>query len=341
MSALVYHMRPKIDTGTIKSGVPVSSYDWSGLGGLANFCNGHGGMLIPWTAVGRTITIGNTEVFHFYVAPKTQAVQRIWVVTMRTVAAIGVTADVVAGGASTVAGVPLFNSREWRRNALVFFEDLSAKTNTVGDTTLSVTANAGSVIVESVCMYEQTRGILDQDATDYGVDITSLRPRQPIADFANESIGGVTDGYKNMDARRAGFFHWPTPTSVSIQATTTAPADCFPTAIPMHPAIPTTTDTTASVTVAVFATSSDGSGKVDFVPSDSGAGTTTVDVTTTAASGYAWHTGSLSLNTEDLTTADGRRGASWEGVQIRAYVTNAAHTVNIAGFSIIRSTTPL
>ena len=60
-------------------------------------------------------------------------------------------------------------------------------------------AAGGSVIVESIAMYEQTRGALDATTDDYGVDLETLRARDPIADFDFQSVAGVIDAYKNLD----------------------------------------------------------------------------------------------------------------------------------------------
>jgi hypothetical protein len=332
MSRYVSHIRPRITDG-IRVGLPVGGFDWGGYGTLANWCNGHGGMLVPWCHVGEAITTGNSGTFHFRIAPKKPAVMRLWYVNLRGSAPSGVTASVEANGAAGVT-VELTNTRLGRGGSFVFVESLGAKTNTVADSNLKVTAAGGTVTVESVACYEQTRASLDDTTDDYGVDINTLRARDPIADFDYQSVAGVIDAYKNLDARRAGYFHWSTDTSsaLSIAAGSGAPDAVFDLSVPMAGAIPTLGDTTTSVVCAVYAKVDAGTGSVRFQSDDAG-DSATASVTSTT---YSWGTPvNLSINCEDFSITDGRRGNTWEGVAIDAWVT-ATNTLLIQAISIYR-----
>jgi len=337
MSRYVPHIRPEL-TDTIRTSLPVGAFDWGGLGALSNWSNGHGGMLIPWTLLGHTVSSGATGTFLFHVAPKLPCVERVWNVNMRAEAPAGVTAAVVAGGASSVT-VSLTDARDGRGGSYRFRESLSSKTSTVAETEIKITAAGGNLVVESVSMYEQTRGVLDATTDDYGVDADSLRSRDPIADFAYQSVAGVMDGYKNLDARRAGFFHWSTDVggAVSTTAGSGTPDAFFPLSIPVLGAIPTIGDTTTTVTVAVMASVDAGTGTVRFQSDDAG-DSTSVDITQTAMT--AWGTKTLSINCEDFSVTDGRRGSTWEGIAVDTWVT-ATNTLTIQAISIYRTTTPL
>jgi hypothetical protein len=336
MSALVPHFRPTLNTSGVRVRNPVTGDDWTTLGGLANWCNGHGGMLIPWSAIGRSVGSGSTETFHFYVGPKARAVERVWVMNLRAGAATGVSAAVTVGGASARTVHPS-SSRSGRVGSFVFRESLSAKTSIAGGTTMSVQAIGGSVRVESVCMYEQTRAILDRNSTDYGCDLETLRARQPIIDIANNSARGVADAYKNVDARRAGIYHWSTPTGAALGITSVG----FTTLLPLNPpvigAVPTTGDTTTSLLIAVYAKVNAGS--ADFrATTVATSGTVTIAVTSTS---YAWVTGTLTgVNTHDLTLADGLRGAAFDGITFDAR-RGTATQLDIAAWSVLRTTSPL
>lgn len=336
MSALVPHFRPVLDTDGIRVRREVSADDWQQLAGLGNWNNGHGAMLIPWCAIGRSITSASTEVFHFYVAPKNRAVERVWLVNLRAGSASGVSAEVTCGGASMVVVYPV-SSRSGRVGAFAFRESLGAKTNTAADATLTVKAVGGNVRVESVCMYEQTRSVLATDTTDYGVDLTTCRARQPIFDVANQSARGVADAYKNVDARRAGLFAWSTPTGNAIGITSVGFTGFFALAPPIIIAIPTTGDTTSSVTVAIYAKVNAGS--ADFrTTTVATSGTVTIAVTGTS---FAWNTGTLTgVNAHDLTAVDGRRSAAFDGLTFDARK-GTATTLSVAAICVVRTTTPL
>jgi hypothetical protein len=331
MSRIVPHHRPELADG-IRVSLPVGSFDWAAMAMLANFCNGHGGMLIPWAALGQSVSGGSSATFHFNVAPKLPAVERVWVVNLRTSAAVGITAAVTVGGASAVTVYP--SDVRDARTTHIFRESLSSKTGTVADTSLVVAATGGTVTVESVGMFEQARSSLDATTDDYGVDVTTLRARSPIADLDYQSIAGVIDAYKNLDARRAGFFHWATDASsaIAITAGSGSPVAVFDLSIPMTGAIPTLGDTTTLVTVAVLGKVDAGTGTVRFQSDDAGA-SVNVEVTQTAYT--TWATKTLSINCEDLTVSDGRRGSTWEGVAVDAWVT-ATDTFNVQAISIYR-----
>lgn len=331
MSGYVPHIRPEL-SDTFRVGLPVGAFDWSGLGALANWNNGHGGMLIPWCMIGETVVSAATNTFHFRVAPKLPAVERVWRMNLRATA-VGVTAEVTVGGASTVT-VNVADSRQAKSAAHTFRESLSAKTNTVADTTVAVKAVGGNVIVESIAMYEQTRGILDADANDNGVDINSLRARDPIADFNFQSVAGVMDSYVGLDARRAGYFHWSTDagSSLSITAASGDPDVVFDLSIPMFGAIAELGDSITHVTCAVYCSvTADTTGSIRFASDDAG-DSVTIPQTATSPS---WVTDTLEINCEDFPVSDGRRGSSWEGVAIDAWVT-ATKTLSIEAISIFR-----
>jgi len=64
VAANVPHLRPvpEIDTA-IRAGEPVRGDTWMGLGGLANWMNGHGSMIVPWHFSGHTISNGATDTY--------------------------------------------------------------------------------------------------------------------------------------------------------------------------------------------------------------------------------------------------------------------------------------
>lgn len=334
MSATVPHRRPSLDTSGILSGLPVSAFDWQALAGLGNFALGHGAMLIPWTFIGYHVAKGTSATFHFYVAPKASAVERVWCVNLRCDTP-GATSVVTAGSASVTAAPP--STRTGRTASLVIREPLASKTALPGDAALMVVAGPDSdVVVESVAMYEQTRSVLDLDSTDYGVDLGTVAVRQPIADFANASLAGVADAYKQLDARRAGLFHWSAPDADPLTFTSGSFAPMFGLDPLILGAVNAVGSTTADVTVAAYAKVNSGTGQVRFT-SASTSDATTLSITGTS---FGWVTGTLSVDAEDLTEADGRRASGWDSVKIECN-DNTAATLSVAAVSIVRTTAPV
>lgn len=337
MSAAVPHRRPEIGD-VVRVSVPVSGFDWATAAALANFCNGHGGQLVPFCAIGHTISASGSGTYPFYIAPKKRAVGRVWAIHMRG-STVDTTADVTING-SSAGTVAVPTTRGEPTAPFLFYENLSAKTNTAGGVNVVIDANTGDVTVAGIECYEQTRGELDANTDDYGIDITTLRPRVPIADVNYQSVAGALDAYKNLDCRRAGFFHLSTDTSVAPTITNgTAPGDAL-TQLPVT--VTGTLDdygaTTSSVTVAVYAQVDSGAGIVRAVSTEGGA---TLNLSVTGTS-FAWVTGSLTVGAEDVSTTDGLRSAwtDWEDVTLTAYVTTATQ-IDVAAIAIVRTTTPI
>lgn len=329
MTATVPHFRPDFETDAILSGEPVSAWDWSALAGLANFAQGHGAMLIPWSAIGYRVASGASQTFHFYVAPKLPAVERVWRVTVRSGTA-GATATITAGGASAVTVVP--GTPRDAATTYTIREPLSAKTSTAAGTTLVVAASGGTMRVVACAMYEQTRGGLDLDTTDYGADLGTVVVRTPILDAPSRSLSGVCDAYKNADARRAGLFHWSTPVAVPITITGGSTTTLFTLSPPTLGPVVLTGATTVTVTVAAYAKVDSGTATVTF-ESDGASDTEALSITSTS---FAWVTGTLTIDCEDLAVADGRRSTRWEGLTITGADATAT-TLSIAAISVVRA----
>lgn len=337
MSALVPHLRPTLDTSGIRSGMPVTGNDWGRLAGLANWCNGHGGMLIPWTGIGYFLD-DESATLHFYVGPKARAVERVWRISLSGNTGSGGSGaiTVTAGGAAAVTFTPASNN-----HPLVYEvrERLTAKTSTAAGTSIAVgSAEGGTATVHAVAMYEETRSVLLTTGTDdYGCDLTSIASRAPLYDAAGRSIRGASDGYKNLDARRAGIFHWATSPNAPLLVTQVGYTDLFPLYAPALGAIVGTGTTTTSFKCAAYAKVNAGSGNIRFSSTQAGSNVV-LAVTSTS---FGWVTGDLTINAEDLTAADGRRSAAFETCRIEAQK-DTSTTLSIAALSIIRTaTTPV
>lgn len=336
MSALVPHHRPELED-KIRVGQPVSADQWATLGGLSNWIHGHGSMLIPWSAIGYRFASSVTRTLRFYVAPKIATVERVWCIHAKALQA-GVTLTITAGTAAAVT-VPLATTRSDRDGPFVIREPLSAKSSTAAELTVSFSATGGAagntVLIESIACYEQTRKILARDTTDYGVDLSTIRPRQPIADFANQSASGVMDAYDALDARRTGFFYWSTATNDAVEITSGSLVDLFDLYPNVVPARTTVSATSVGLTVAVYCRSVGGDGELSVSTIEVG------DVqTATITTSWAWVAVTVDALSEDLSDAAGLPGGVREAVNVQARVTTAT-SVEIAGVSIYRATKPL
>lgn len=330
MSALVYPIRPTVGTEGFLSRAPVSAEDQQQLANVANTLNGWGGMLIPWTTIGASLSDSDTGTFHFYVAPKKRAVERVWYAILSGSG----NANVTAGSASAV-DVPLTTTPA----TFEFREPLAAKTSTAGGVTFTVVAaESESCEVIAVAMREESRVYLLESGTDdYGVDVVSLAARARVYDSANHSLRGLADAYKNLDARRPGIFHWSGGVGVGEIAITSAGyVDFFALYPPALGAIAGVTTTTTTFRCAVYAKVNAGSANVRFSSTQQGSNV----VNAVSGTSFAWVTGDLTINAEDLTAADGRRSSGWETVRVESQK-GTATTLTIAALSVVRVTQPV
>lgn len=340
MSALVPHARPDLEDD-IRSGVPVSRYEWATLAGLANWNMGHGSMLVPWTFIGHTVTSGGSDTFNFRIAPKAPCVQRVYRVRLRGAAA-GASATVTCGTASASSTGVIPTSYIGGRDSFLFVEDLSVKTSTEANLAVTVAASGANVIVDALCVYEQTRSVLDADTDDYGVDLTTVRPRQPILISSYESIHGVVQSYQSLDARRSCLWQWsadPGPNG-RITPGSTSYTDLFPLDIPIQGPLVTTGDTTVGLKVAAYARVDTGTGNVRFQTTQA-SGSVALDITNTGTFGWTVSADeALTTSCEDLTAADGLQSSTFEELDVDAKDPSGG-TLDIAGLAVLRVTTPI
>lgn len=336
MSRYVSQLRPE-PADSIRVSSPVSGgLEWSAYAQLANWINGRGAMIVPWANCNSTVASGS-ESYRFYVGPCSRAVERVWVLNLRANTATGVTCTVRIDGDSSTDTIFAPTNNIDRRVLCVVRQPLTAKTSTAADATVTVTTSGGTTIVDSIACYEQARATLDATTDDYSVDVVSCNSRRPIAAFDYQSVSGVADAYKNLDARRPGYFYWSTNETGAnaITAGVGSPTDLLESSVPMAGAIATLGATTTTVTVAALAkVGASETGSIRFQSTEA-ADSVTLSITSTA---YAWVTGELDIATEDLTQPDGRRNTAFEAVSIDAWV-SASGQLDVWALSILRPAT--
>lgn len=310
--------RPEPDEGLIRVASPVSTVTWSQLAGLGNWVRGKGAMLVPWCSPDVSVTSAATEIFRFRVKPRTSAVERIWGFLVAASSA-GITADLKAPTTGTAVTVNALAETDFLVPYFVT-ETLASKSGTEQEINCSVKANGGTVRVVGICCYEQDRPLLNEDATDLGLDIPTCGAGQPIlvTSAGYESLPGVYDVVKSgtsLDGRRVGLLH-ATWGDTGVTRTTASFADMLALPAPVLAAKRYRTDVTATVKWSVYAKVAGGAGGQVRLTADSG-DTDTITVTGTTA---AWATAStLIVDCEDMGSADGRQTAAtpaWDAIQI-------------------------
>jgi len=323
--------------GTVAvSGGPVGSIDaWTPLGAGVNWLNATGAQLVCASTrlAQNQIAGGATGVFRFKAYTRVQAIQRIWVVQLVGLAVdTGTTAQIWGGSGTPSASFVVPNST--LLNQPVFYvEALAAQSASLQEITISVKAGSKAVIVQSVACYEQWRPVLKASTSDSGINITSERARQPIftGNYATtiESVGGIYSALAAADARRVAVFHWAVPDTNPVTRTG-AYTTLLGLGQPVLTRQLTSGQTTGTVYWSAYAKVSASSGDVKLTTSHSGV-SDSVNITGTS---YAWTTPrAISIDCEDLSTTDGRRGSSWDelDVQIRG---NGGATISVVAVSV-------
>ncbi len=316
MSVSVPLRRPEIAEGLIRVAAPVSSTTWQGAAYLANWLRGKGACLVPYTSPERSITTGVTESFRFWVQPRTSAIERVWIVTLRTTGASGVTAEIEAPALTGVTmgslGVP--RTLLPGRSSFVYVETLGSKSGTAAEISVSVKAIGGTVIVEGIECYEQDRPLLAQDANDMGVDIFSAAVGQPILDDDYMSLGGIVASLGVADARRPGLWHWTVGDGLGATITSATPAAILVLGIPALAAKLARAALTGVVKWKAYAKmASAGTGNIVLATSQTGL-SDTMPITSTS---FAWTTErSLSIDCEDMAATDGLQPGGFDDVSI-------------------------
>lgn len=318
----------------VRVAAPVSSRTWQASAYLANFLRGKGACLVPWCTPERAVTVLTSETFRFRVKPRNTAVQRVWMVLLRTTTPSGLI-GVLRAPPST--GTPLVITPTTSLDAripVVYVEDLASKSNSEGEIAIEfgvTNAQAGNVIVEGIACYEQDRPILTMDSTDYGVDVVTCAAAQPMYDGDYASFGGIMDSLANSDARRVGIWHWTVGASALAARSTASYADLLALSVPGLARKLARAATTGTVKWSVYAKmSSAGTGLVRLTSSHSGIS----DVMSVTSTSYAWTTArTVSIDCDDMSASDGRQGSSWDDLMV-SFQGDGTRTLTIQSISI-------
>lgn len=315
MTATVPAARPIIQQGDVVSGIAVRARTWLDAAELANWCGGNGETLVPAYSPEQTITAGTTRTFRFRVTPPGRAVRRVWVLYLEGNCAItldgnvGPSADYITDSAGT-----------WVR----YVEDLTAKSSSLQEISLAITnaASSAGLEVKSIACYEDPRITLDKDATDLGVELTSVSVREPIQENAYTSLGGIAAALAS--AQRRQYFNIARPDdNADAWSTTSGTFSIMLDAVPILARKLLPADTTGNVRFAALCRASDATtdGEVR-ITNNATANTVTLTVTDPGTT-WGWYTVDFPTDIlcEDLSEATG-----WPS---GALLTTASKTLDI------------
>ncbi len=308
-----------------------------------NWCRAQGGTLISAFDPGASVAAGASHTFNFKVWPRYDGIDRLWVIRMARPYGADtdnrVSVKVPASGTAVQVGVTgtYRNAYDW-----VFHEVLASQSSAIQDATCLVQNNGSTqaVDVQSIGCYEVPRGYLDLDTTEHGIDVESVRGGAPIYDGsgAGRSWEAMVQSLENFrtENARPGLIHWAVDTTQALTTTSTVLVDLFEDGgssegPPCLAAKQYRADTTKTVNVYCYAKLSGAGTGTATITMTNGA---TVNVTWTNTGSFAWASGTIAVDAEDLSAADGRRSSRWDIAGIQWKVSVGSITGSVAGVSI-------
>lgn len=323
------------DFSLIEAAATVRAPTWQDAAQAINYVRARGGVLIPAMQLNYTVTAGTSATFRFRIAPGTLSKAACWLIALKSASSVAQIASVqVPSGATSINQIaPTLYAVG--STGIYYDTAISGTSYAERELTFVVTAPvAGAVIVSWAACYEAPRPFLALNATENGVDLQSILPAQPILDDTGRSYGeigrAVSDALAN-DSRRCGFFHWFSPTGLSSTSTSyTSPIRSFP--ILNRKLF--YAETQRNMRFRVYASATTNTGNVRLTSSKGG--TSTVTISVGAAAWYpaiAGAAATLSVDSEDLSTADGLQGGTYNTVTPEIKI-NTAGTITLYGLSV-------
>lgn len=219
----------------------------------------------------------------------------------------GLTVTVSAGSAASALITPAAGVRA----VYVYEEPLTSKSSADQEINITLTASESkSMILDTISCYELDRPILTQDATDLGIEPTSLASGLPILDGSYVSVGGVLDSLAANDSRGT-LFSWAVgDADSSVTLTSATPANVLALAVPVLAPKLYRSDTTRSVYWRAYARmSTTGTGAIGVTTTQSGV-SDSVAVTDTT---FKWTAArSISVSCADVDEADGLQSSAFD-----------------------------
>jgi len=323
MTGIVTSNRPELVYESFV-GTPVKARDWYAAAALANWIRGRGAVIVPMTNALATIAAGASSNFNFYTKNRGSCIERVWVIT--GYAATTGRSAIVNIGDGVATQTVTFGDRFSSPAASIFHvRQLLSRSTARAELRLVVentSFSTSSVVISGIACYEMDRPLLEDDATEGGVELYSCSTKQPIFQDDYRSANAVervmlTGG----DARRVGMFHWTrgSASPLTTQAGTAQQIFALPAPI-LARKIGTADTTNANIFWSAKCYSHLGTScrltltHTNFV----GTFTDTVDFTNTTS---AWLTprNITNFDCENLSAANGLRSSRWDEVNFRVH----------------------
>lgn len=309
---------------SIYSGLPVSaSQTWAPMAYGANWLNGYGACLIPYTAYpgsgNNEVASGGTATWRFQTYTRSQAIERIWVaqVVGRTTEKNG-TAQLYAG-----SGTPteVYVSPTGEINQTIFYREiLGSQSAAQTELTFTMNAFASHVTLQSLACWEQWRPVLLQSADDHGVNTQSDIARERIytgnvLSGVAESVTGTYFATEYADARRTGQFCFAVPTNNPYVISSSTYQPIIDVASPLLTRKLNSGQTTGKLYWSALVKVNDsGPGYIRLTTSHSGVSSV---VTFTNNLSLAWTTPEqIDVDCDDMTSVDGRQSSTWDDMNL-------------------------
>jgi len=307
---------------------------WGGYAEAANHVLGRGVQIIPASLL--TLQLSTTpEDLYFYVAPNPQATTRLWTMVY----------EVKGGGAGAVVFDDGTNTTTTSHGAVGTFKQFHVDTNgTFGggaesELVVSVSqagGSAGTVELQSISCVEIPRPDLGVGSDNFGTVLSTLGRGRPVGGAYTTGKGAISVATAAQIAEtrfwRAGLFQFARGTTYRLSTTAGALADVFLAPPVLLGTKQYTTSTTR--TLSVYARCAAGAGTTGEVVFTMTSGAT-LTLTITSAMSPGWLSGTLAVDCEDLSVADGRRSTRDDKCSIQWRRTGGANAVYLESISII------
>lgn len=330
----------RVDETAIQGGRAVrAASPWREMALQSNHLRGRGAMLIPMHAPNRSISEGNNRKWNFRTTVRDASKAAVWIVSLQ---ASGTSSAATANVNSTSVGL---TSDEVTTVRLRSAADSAAAEV---DAALTVSATHNSVVVLALGLMEEHRAQLDETDRDQGVDLDKLRPGDPI-----QAVNSGSENYTRRLAealstsetgRRVGLICQGTDDSTTSAYSTSSSS--WTELIGDTPAFMRGLDlddstqappTEANAAFRVRAHVSGGATAAVRLQTTEGASTT---ITGISGASFAWYpsTGSdpetISIQTEDLSTSDGKRGGNFDHVSVDGKITSGTGTLSVSSVCV-------
>ena len=344
---------PGAAPATVRNGIAVSGRDWAWLALAVNFCRGRGCVLVPAHDPLLTVAASTSVTLRFQTYRRYPSFQNLWLVRMHRPAG-GVDDDASVGVKVPSGGTTQtqYVSSPYAQESLFAIVETGV-TQVEGEAALSIDIANNSptiaLVVDQVECVEMPRVLLGggSDSGEHGADQDTCRGGDPMfMNTAGRSLGGVIEGYFfGLDAQttRGALFSWAVPDGSALSTASTTDVDVLqPTGSATgNPKVPVLASRgpfgvatrTVQIRARLKVSGAGVGGRVRFTDVNGNFGDCTCTAGTTS---FAWYSGTLVIDAEDLSTSDGRVGGVNEELSIVFKNTGTAGTVYCSGLAVLK-----